>query len=272
MNNILQDLLPSKLIIAIEDNLSSFLPVFGKLGESYIDNPVGIKRSLTNIPIALFNSVMGAQLETGQVDAIIQSIISDAGARRVPLLWWIGPSTRPTDLGRYLEKYAFTLDDQGPGMAVELAKMIAKRPEPVNSSIQLAQDDSALQQWCRTMAAGFEAPASADFAVKVWHSLLRHADPNTTLAYIGWLDGKPVATSLLFLAAGVAGIYAVATIPEARRKGMGALMTQTPLMEARARGYKIGVLQASEMGLGVYRSLGFQEYCEMVSYRWQPER
>jgi predicted acetyltransferase len=64
----------------------------------------------------------------------------------------------------------------------------------------------------------------------------------------------------------VAGIYCVATTPEARGKGIGAEMTLVPLLEARAMGYKIGILQSSKMGEGVYRRLGFGEYGRLASY------
>ena len=48
------------------------------------------------------------------------------------------------------------------------------------------------------------------------------ADEEVVLAFLARQHGKPVATSLLLLGWGVAGIYAGSTIPEARRQGIGA--------------------------------------------------
>jgi hypoxanthine-DNA glycosylase len=270
MDGILQELTPANLTSAIVANLVAFIPIFGKLGQAHLNNPVGVNWSITDIPVALFNSVMDARLSIEDVDATIRFILVEGRRRNVPMLWWIGPATRPVDLAKYLEKYGFTPDEESPGMAVELVKMNENIGQPAGLSIQLAQDEASWLQWSQTMAAGFEIPAKYDFVVTAWKNLISLTDPQTTQAYLGWLDGKPVATSLLFLGGGVAGIYAVATIPEARRKGIGAWMTLYPLLQARAMGYKAGVLGASEMGEGIYRSLGFQEYCRISEYRWQP--
>ncbi len=273
MDDILQDLSPARLAVANEENLSSWIPIFSALKGARSDNRPGIKRVISDIPMPLLNSIMDARLSSEQVKPTIEYIIADARSRNVPALWWIGPSTRPLDLASQLKKSGFTVDEDGPGMAVDLNILNETMPILEGLSIQPAQDDMTWWAWCRTMARGFEIPPTKlEFVVDTWHDLLIQLNPATTQAYTAWLNGSPVATSLLQLGGGVAGIYAVATVPEARRKGIGAKVTLYPLLEARMRSYKIGVLQASEMGLNMYRSLGFQECCRITSYVWRPNQ
>ena len=269
MSRVLQDTSVTALNAAIEENLLfAFIPALSRWSRAEVHDKGAVKWFITDIPFPLFNSVFSAHLEADRISAAIESITSCARLRNVPLVWRIGPATRPQDLGKHLEEHGFINEGQEPGMAVELEKLNEEVPVPSGLTIERVGSAEGLQQWSQTGVAGFGWPG---FVAEAIYDLMSHADAETTLAYLGWLNDEPVATSLLVLAAGVAGIYNVATIPEARRQGIGTLMTLLPLREARMRGYRVGILSASEMGVGVYRRLGFWEYCKIGRYMWLPE-
>ena len=90
--------------------------------------------------------------------------------------------------------------------------------------------------------------------------------------YLALSNGNPVGTSQLFLSKGVAGIYHVTCIPEARGQGIGSAITLAPLLEARELGYRISILQASKQGFNVYRRLGFQDFGNLSVYLWENNR
>ena len=120
--------------------------------------------------------------------------------------------------------------------------------------------------WARIASVGNGFPlVAADTFVQV-ESTLSDPEYKTQHRYIGFLDDTPVSTSAFVLDAGLAGIYAVATILEARRKGLGRIMTILPLLEARQMGYKVGCLQASSMGYPIYKQIGFLEVCKFRHY------
>jgi hypothetical protein len=183
------------------------------------------------------------------------------------VMWWTGPQTQPVDLASHLEANGFMHADHEPGMAVDLMKLNEDCAPPPGASIQRVSDAETLSRWCQVLAKGFEMP---DLVAEAMFDFMHYVDLTTSRPYLGWLDGQPVATSLLVLAAGVAGVYNVTTIGKARRKGMGASVTLKTLCDARATGYRVGILQASKMGVGIYRRLGFQEYCQIGHYVWSP--
>ena len=55
--------------------------------------------------------------------------------------------------------------------------------------------------------------------------------------------------------------------PLFRGRRIGSRMTWQPLHDARAAGCDLGVLQAAEEGVGLYRRLGFEAFGGITEYK-----
>jgi ribosomal protein S18 acetylase RimI-like enzyme len=150
-------------------------------------------------------------------------------------------------------------------MAADLLALNEDLPVPAHLAIEHVQDAETLRTWAHAAYEGLGLPiSSVQSGIDLFAGLGCELPVRN---YLGVLQGKPVATSQLFLGARVAGIYVVSTLPEARRQGIGTAMTLAPLRDARSMGFRVGILHSSPMGVGMYRRLGFREYCRMSHHR-----
>ena len=267
MEEVLADLSAPVLAEAIEANHSEYLMDLGRSPQVTIHKDPELTWFLIGVPFPGFNRIIHARFEANDLDAKIESALAPFKSRGVPMLWHIGPGTQPSNLGERLVAHGFTHTAEEPGMAADLLALEGDQSLPPGLSIEQAQDTESLKTYSQITARAFDFPDELGNAIfRVEASLLHHS---ARRLYLGFSDGEPVAAALLFLGASVAGIYGVGTIPEARRQGIGRAMTLVPLLEARAMGYRIGVLHASRMGEGIYHRLGFQRYCTMGRYVWR---
>jgi GNAT superfamily N-acetyltransferase len=151
-------------------------------------------------------------------------------------------------------------------MALDLNRLTDRPDGLTGFSIQKVANQEMQTLWAHVAGAGTGFPEAATQALERLEATLSDPQYRAQHRYVGYLEGTPVATSALVLDSGVAGIYAVATLPEAGRQGIGRMMTLFPLLEARQLGYRVGVLQASSMGYPVYAKMGFKDVCSFKLY------
>lgn len=220
----------------------------------------------TDVPHSYLNRVYQAHLNQGEVDRKISDTLSYFTGRGRPLSWHVGPASSPTHLEEHLKAHGLLLSGDEVGMAVDLLNLDEEIALPSDLVIDRVDCMPKLQHWMSVVAVSFQYPE--DVAQVLVHAFgqggFREHLP--WRQYVAYLHGDPMGASRLFLGAGVAGLYALATVLKKRRKGIGTAMALVPLGEARRLGYRIGVLRGAEMVLGIYRRLGFREFCRFGIY------
>lgn len=145
-----------------------------------------------------------------------------------------------------------------PAMAVDIDALAPTRL-PGGYAFERIGAGELTSEWTDVLATGYELPRGLARMLSPEALGADMADDAPLQFFAIRHGGRMVATSMLFLADGVAGIYCVATLAEARGQGLGAHVTAEPLRRAHALGYRVGVLQSSEAGHPVYRRLGFRD-------------
>ena len=220
----------------------------------------------TGLAFRAINCAVAIDLDPATADERIADVGQWFAARGVPWRWLVGPTSRPADLGERLLGAGYELVSDSAGMALDLAGF-ASEPSPPGVEIATVDDEAGLAAWAGIQQRALDLDATRTEAWRGAHDRVMSAD----IPFRDWialLDGAPVAAAGLFVAAGVAGIYNVATVPEARGRGIGRAITAAALVEAVARGQRTAVLGASEMGYPVYRRLGFRDVSRLRSYAW----
>jgi GNAT superfamily N-acetyltransferase len=268
MPTILTDFSTPSLIKAIKANWIDYYRYLGRSSKAELHEDAHLSWLLTGVPSGFLNVVLRSELATDRADEIIDQAINHFKAKNLTdLTWWIDPKT--PDLGEHLIRHGLTFSQGGTGMAVDLNDVPNSVPNPADFKIVPVTDLETLKKWNRASSIGFGHLNPDDKFAEVLAEVVFDPPWRT---YLGLLNDQPVATSQLFLSSGVAGLYSVTCLPEARNRGIGAAITLAPLLEARELGYRASILQASDLGARVYRRLGFKDYGRLNQYLWANNR
>lgn len=217
----------------------------------------GLRYGAAGTRIPGLNRLMVTAMDPATVDAELDSTLAELS--RFPVLSaWLAPSATPGDLVERFEARGFILDTPGPAMAMSLAALPAAPPIPgVSLSVATTREEVTMAN--RALAEAFEAgPEFGDQITAILADGLIDPTKHGRLV-LAKLRGAPVATAVGSLDGSVVTVYNVGTVPAARSQGLGGLVTLAVLEDAKRRGARDAVLEATEAGYPVYRRLGFEE-------------
>jgi GNAT superfamily N-acetyltransferase len=272
MSDILRNPNTSELIYAIEHNIYEWAKAIQNLEHIEYEEKDEFAKYYSGIPFPMANGVINTNIPSETAEQTIDEIVSFFEERKMPFVWYTGPSSQPHNLKELLINNKLISVGKEPGMAYNLNSLALDTKPIPNLKIVEVGNIEAAKLWADVCFTVAEWPKELmlDLMVNIIISTCLN-DNSPHKAFIGYYNDIPIATSYVFFGAGVAGIYNVCTLEEARNKGIGTAMSVKCLQQANEIGYEVAILQSSEMGINVYNNIGFKEYCRLEVFMWSPE-
>jgi GNAT superfamily N-acetyltransferase len=209
--------------------------------------PACPERSVVNCVIYSDASALGAVLDE----------LADEYERAGVRAWTVWVPEDDAEAASLLEAAGHVLDARPAAMARGLDDL-ELRPPP---DLDLVEPDMAEAARVNDAAYGFPGDFERAF---------RSVPQEPAYLYLATDDGAPACTVLTYEDDGECGIYLVATLPEARGRGLATALMSYALLEARGRGCTTTSLQATMRGRPVYERLGYRDIGAM--HMWEQRR
>jgi GNAT superfamily N-acetyltransferase len=210
----------------------------------------GLAVCLTGVPLAPFNPTLIERLPADP-DVAVAKAEAHYDGTGVSLGIDLEPSLHGP-LRDAAHRAGLTMVESRPGMALAVTDVPALPPPP-GVEVFRVQDPALLDEVVEVDAAAFGGDA-ATTRLFLPDAVLE--DP-TQRVYAARVGGRLVSVGESTMLDGVVGVFGIATVPAYRRRGIGAAVTAY-LLADRAGEADLAVLDASDLGLGVYERLGFR--------------
>ena len=214
----------------------------------------------TMLNLAGLNRITSGDAERVPEDADIELVLAET-AHAPAVTWWIPPGPAAAGIESKARERGFVDDpddDSAPAMWISLDGLVG--PDLASGvAIERAVSPAAVHEATLVAGEGFGMSPAAASAMADLFTRLGDRPDGAARVFVANLDGRPVATAVAVLDGDAVGVYNVATLPDARGRGLGGAITLAALLDARSRGATLGVLESSEMGYSVYRRIGFRE-------------
>ncbi len=188
----------------------------------------------------MFNGALGARFPPQSAAQRANEVLDDLIDHGRPFLWWLTPNTRTPELESTL--LARGLVSRGPtnAMSLELAAANGTFTELAAPGISIEpQTAENTDDLFRVMVAGFGMASELTEGMAAGLSSID--GPRTAFRnLLARLDGEPMGAGSVMVCDGIAGLYNIAVLPDARGRGIGRAITLA-LLRAAAEARGLGV-------------------------------
>lgn len=178
----------------------------------------------------------------------------------LPFWWWVFPSAKTPETMAWLRSAGYIFLSSTPCLLADLSLLPGGEVSDTIVRVSQVGSKEQLALWRDVSFAGFDFPSQTLDQYDRFTASFDLTPGSPQKLFLAWENGKPVATSLLFLTDGAAGIYFVSTLAEHRKKGIGLELTRATMRSAKSAGARWATLQSSLDGRHVYERAGFKEF------------
>ena len=243
-----------QLLQAADDNNCVFWQQFGEITQSCYPWTERFAGYISGVRHPLYNGIVRCTCGGDEFTENLTWWTETLQSEELPAVWWVPPGPEQERLGSVLLERGWRLVIKEPAMAVALSSPLEHPILHNQLQVYGVSGEAARRQWAELLCLGIDLDATTTADAVALEAQL--SDERNR--FLGYWDGVPVATAANVLHAGVAGIYAVSTLPAYRGRGIGSAITLYAMEAARQRGYATAVLTSTEMGFPVYKKLGFE--------------
>jgi GNAT superfamily N-acetyltransferase len=176
----------------------------------------------------------------------------------------VGPSSRPRDIERHLTEAGFAVRGTMRGMILDRKECVVL-PAPIDLSLDLLSTTEEFLDFSGLVSLSLFQDRGG--SVRAFAEMLASLGRERCFGFLGRAEGAPASAAFVFMGKdGQGGLYFVATRSSLRGRGYGTATVCAALAELWRRGARSCILQATDLGLPIYRRLGFEDSCRLVQY------
>jgi hypothetical protein len=260
---------PVAVIEAIEANLIDSSIALGRTEDGVVFRGSDVTWVYTGY--RALGRVMRARFNSEEAEDRVAEIAECFRQWDAPVMWVIGPTSFPPELGDYLRESGFQTNEQWMGMAVDLKTIPDGLAQSGSLRIERISEKAQLEEWTNLSSENWTSESwtgeAGLGALNIFSPENAGSDPRCRY-YLGYLNDEPVVRGMACVNGDTAGLYWINAKPKYRDAGYDIALAARALFDARASGTHLGVMPVKTETSPLCKTLGLKQYCQFHIYIW----